>query len=95
MSRVLVKDPALGDLFPHYFRRGGNTKPDMYGKLEGYRCSPPGTGHNETSNGIYYRSIDDLADHLLANPEWGVRVAKPDSPPSLRYSDKFVDGKKL
>lgn len=95
MSRVWVRDPALGDLFPHYFERGGTTKPDMYGKKEGYRCSPPGAGNNKSANGIYYRSIDDLADHLLANPDWGVRVSKQGSPASLRFDEKYVDGKRL
>jgi hypothetical protein len=95
MPRVLVRDPSLGDLFPHYFPRGGRTRPDRYGKLEGYRCSPPGTGHNLSSSGVYYRSIDDLADHLLANPDWGVRVAIPGRSASLRYDEKYVDGKKL
>ena len=95
MGRVVVRDPVIGELEPHYFEPGGNTKPDMFGKKEGYRCSPPGAGNNKSSMGVYYRSIDDLADHLLANPDWGVRVGKPGAPPSLRYDEKYVDGKKL
>ena len=95
MARVVVKDPQLGDLLPHYFERGAKTKPDRFGKREGYRCSPPGDDHNLSSSGVYYRSMDDLADHLLANPDWGVRVRRPGASPSLRYNDKFVDGTKL
>ena len=95
MSRVVVKDPRLGDLQPYYFPRGGRTLPDMFGKLEGYRCSPSGAGQNRSAKGIYYRSIDDLADHLLANPGWGVRVSKPGVPASLRYNHIYVDGRKL
>jgi hypothetical protein len=95
MPRVVVKDPLLGDLVPHYYNRGGNTKPDRFGKLEGFRCNPPGDGHNESANGVFYRSIDDLADHLMANPDWGVRVTKPGAPASLRYDHKYVDGTEL
>jgi hypothetical protein len=95
MARVVVKDAVLGELTPHYFPRGGQTKPDRFGKLEGYRVSPSGAGHNKSASGLYYRSMDDVADHLLANPDWGVRVSKPGMPPSLRYEGKFIDGKPL
>jgi hypothetical protein len=95
MVREVVKDAALGDLLPHYFERGGLTKPDRFGKLEGYRVSPPGQGNNKTATGVYYRSMDDVADHLLANPGWGVRVSKPGSPASLRNDNVYVDGKKI
>ncbi len=93
--RVYVEDREFGRLVPHYFNRGPNTKPDRYGKLEGYRSSPPGKGHNKSEAGICFRTLDDLADHLLANSGWGIRVTKPGHPASLRYKNIFVDGRPL
>ena len=95
MSRVIVRDPLVGDLIPHYYEKGRRTLPDMYGNLEGYRGSPTGKGNNKSENGVYFGTIDEVAAHLLRNRDWGVRVAKPGSPPSLRHRNIYVDGKKL
>ncbi|MBM9593832.1 hypothetical protein [Roseitranquillus sediminis] len=84
-------EPDGSELEANYFK-GEGVKPDRLGETEDYRCHPPGDGHNETSNGVYYRSLEDPADHLLANPDWGLRVTTPASPPSLRYSNVSCDG---
>lgn len=94
MTRVYVID-SDGTKFPvHYYEPSSRTKPDMFGKLEGYRCAPSGQNSNWSENGLFYRNIDDLADHLISNPDWGVRVTKAPSQ-SLRFKEIYVDGKKL
>ncbi|SOE18671.1 hypothetical protein SAMN05877838_3607 [Hoeflea halophila] len=93
--RVDVEDRKFGRLEPHYFNRGGGTKLDRFGRQEGYRCSPPGLGRNTSRTGICFRTVDELADHLLANPGWGICVKKPGHPASLRYTNIIVDGRPL
>lgn len=91
MARIYVRDRGGDRLLPHYYTQSNQTKPDMFGKREGYRCAPSGTQSNWSENGLFYRSIDDLADHLKANPDWGVRVTKEPSQ-SLRFKNIFIDG---
>ncbi len=84
---IYVDDPILGRLVPHYFK-GSGTLPDRFGKTEGYRCSET----NKSDNGVFYRDLKDVADHLKANSDWGVRVTKPGEPPSLRMKHIVIDG---
>ena len=84
---IFVRDPVFGELKPHYFC-GNGTLPDRFGKIEGYRCAPT----NKSEAGVFYRSLDDLADHLLANVDWGLRVTKPGHPPSLRFKEIIING---
>lgn len=91
--RVRVQDTDGNWLLPHYYTPNGRVKPDMFGKVEGYRCAPSGKQSNWSENGLFYRNIDDWADHLKSNPDWGVRVTKAPSQ-SLRFNNIFIDGVK-
>ncbi|MEP1355944.1 MAG: hypothetical protein ABJX32_15390 [Tateyamaria sp.] len=94
MTRVYVVDKDGTELEAHYYHQNSTTKPDMFGMVEGYRCAPSGKNSNWSKNGLFYRSIDDLADHLRNNKDWGLRVTKAPSQ-SLRFNGIHIDGVKL
>lgn len=77
-------------LEPHLYT--SRAEPDRYGKRGGFRVTPPGDGHNESRNGVYYRSIEDVAEHLLANPDWGVRMRLPNGQTNIFVSDIVING---
>ena len=67
--------------------------PDRFGKREGYRVTPPGAGHNLSQNAVCYRSEQDAIDHLLANPDWGIRMGPPGATSgNIHHDDILVDG---
>lgn len=58
-------------LKPHWY--GPAAKPDRFGKRGGYRVTPPGKEHNFSAQGVYYKTLKEVAQHLRENPDWGLR----------------------
>lgn len=80
-------------LEPHWYdRKSDMTKADRFGKKGGYRVHPPGEGHNASENAVFYRSLEDVADHLKACPDWGLRFKTPTGHANIFYEGILIDG---
>lgn len=75
---------------PHFY--GDSADADRFGKRGGYRVTPPGDKHNLSSENLYYRSLEDVAQHLIANPDRGVRMRLPNGQTSIFSSSIRVNG---
>ena len=67
-------------------------KVDRYGKIGGYRVHPSGPGHNKSENALFYKSLDDVAQLLLANPDWGLRFVTLDGDANIFYDGITING---
>lgn len=91
--RIFVREKSGIEHDAHYYKLHPQTKPDMFGKLEGYRCIPPGKKNNHSKRGVMYRAIEDVADHLRANPGTGIRVwISATGKASRRTKNVYIDG---
>lgn len=80
-------------LEPHWYKEDAKgLKPDRYGKRGGYRVHPSGDGHNESRRSIFYKSLEDVAQHLKSNPDWGLRFMTPAGKPNIFYENILIDG---
>lgn len=81
-------------LAPHWYDPDSKkTKADRFGKRGGYRVHPSGEGHNKSENAVFYRCLVDVAEHLIANPDWGLRFTTPDGAANIFYDDITIEGK--
>lgn len=79
---------------PHWYDPDEKaTKVDRFGKRGGFRVHPAGEGHNESGNAVFYRSLEDVAQHLKACPDWGLRFKTPAGPANIYFDDIVIDGK--
>jgi hypothetical protein len=93
MTKITVDCKGV-TLEPHWYAPGdARTKVDRFGKRGGYRVHPAGDGHNESENAVFYQSLEDVAQHLLACPDWGLRFKTPAGAANIFYDDIIVDGK--
>ncbi|MFG6515889.1 hypothetical protein ACGYLX_00390 [Sulfitobacter sp. 1A13496] len=80
-------------LEPHWYEENARgLKPDCFGKRGGYRLHPSGDGHNKSVNSIFYKSLDDVAQHLRSNPDWGLRFKTSAGKSNIFYDGILVDG---
>lgn len=80
-------------LEPHWYDPKSNmAKADQFGKKGGYRVHPAGEGHNASERAVFYRSLEDVADHLKGCPDWGLRFKTPAGPASIFYAGILIDG---
>ncbi|NRP51504.1 hypothetical protein XMM354_003303 [Aliiroseovarius sp. xm-m-354] len=93
MIKITVESNGI-ILEPHWYDpKIKSTKADRFGKRGGYRVHPPGDGHNESGNAVFYRSLEDVAEYLIACPEWGLRFKVPSGPANIFNEDILIDGK--
>ena len=90
MTRVTVKHGGM-EVEPHFHAE--RAEPDRFAKRGGCRVTPPGPGHNESGNGACCRSLEDVAEHLRANPKWGVRMMTSKNQTDIFIEDVPIDGK--
>ena len=82
------------ELAPHWYDpHDGNVKEDRFGKKGGYRVHPSGPGGNQSDNAVFYRSLDDIAEHLRARPDWGLRFTTPSGSADIFYDNIMINGK--
>lgn len=55
--------------------------------------NPAGDGHNASENPVFYRSLEDVAQHLIACSDWGLRFKTPAGAANIFYNDSIIDGK--
>ncbi|WP_323034874.1 hypothetical protein [Pararhodobacter sp.] len=93
MTKITVDSKGV-TLEPHWYAPDDvRTKVDRFGKRGGYRVHPAGDGHNESGSAVFYRSLEDVAQHLIACPDWGLRFKTPAGLASIFYDDILIDGK--
>jgi hypothetical protein len=80
-------------LEPHWYDPNDRkVKMDRFRKRGGYRVHPSGSGHNDSEKAVFYRSLEDIAAHLVANPDWGLRFTTADGSASIFYNKIAIDG---
>jgi len=93
MTKITVNAKGI-TLDPHWYDPDdATTKVDRFGKRGGYRVHPSGDGHNVSSNAVFYRSLKDVAQHLIACPDWGLRFNTPTGAANIFYDNINIDGK--
>ncbi|WPZ13003.1 hypothetical protein T8J41_12535 [Nitratireductor rhodophyticola] len=81
------------ELKPHWYDADAKgLKRDRFGKLGGYRLHPSGDGHNKSELAIFYKSLEDVAQHLVANRDWGLRFTTVSGPSNIFYNEIRING---